>query len=150
MTHKSRNRKRDPSVLKILFVLCLVIAAAAILVVKNQPEARATTAESPAELLNTAIQNKQPVLAFFHSNNCDSCIQMVAIVDQVYPEFSDSILLVDVNVYDKQNQPLLNEVGLKFIPTLYFYDITGKRHTHIGTMDADQLRQTLNGLRVGD
>ncbi len=150
MTLKSRNRKKYQGLLKTLFVLCVVIAAATILVVKNQPEAEATTAESPAELLTSATHNKQPVLAFFHSNTCDSCLQMVAIVDQVFPEFADSVTLVDVNVYDRQNQSLLNEVGLQYIPTLFFYDTSGNHQTHIGVMEASQLRQTLNDLTRGE
>ena len=150
MKLKPRKANNYQRFLKILFVIFVVIAAVVILVVKNQPKAGATTSESPADLLHAATHNKQSVMAFFHSNTCDSCLQMVAIVDQVFPEFTDSIILVDVNVYDKQNQPLLNEVGLKYIPTLIFYDTSGMHQTHIGLMEASQLRQTLNDLARGE
>ena len=75
---------------------------------------------------------------------------MIGIIEQVYPEFDDYVTLVDVNVYDRQNESLLNEVGLQYIPTLFFYDTSGKRQTHIGVMEARQLRQILSDLTVGD
>ncbi|MGB2911541.1 MAG: thioredoxin domain-containing protein [Anaerolineales bacterium] len=150
MTRKMKNKINFQGLFKIFIVVCVVIMAAFILAYKNQPEAEVTTAESPAELLTSATHNKQPVLAFFHSNTCDSCLHMVAIVDQVFPEFADSVTLVDVNVYDRQNQPLLNEVGLQYIPTLYFYDASGQPQIHIGVMEASQLRQTLNDLARGE
>ena len=150
MTRKPRNRKKYQGFLKILTVVFVVIAAAVILEIKNQPEAEATTAESPADFLRAALDKNLPVLAFFHSNTCDSCLQMVEIVDRVYPEFAHSVTLVDVNVYDRQNESLLNEVGLQYIPTLFFYDTSGKRQTHIGVMEARQLRQILSDLTVGD
>lgn len=150
MTRKTRNNKKYQGLLKILPVVCVVIVVAAILVIKNQPEAEATIAESPADILRVALDKNLPILAFFHSNTCDSCLQMVAIIDQVYPEFADSVTLVDVNVYDRQNQSLLNEVGLQYIPTLYFYDTSGKHYTHIGVMEASLLRQSLNDLTTGE
>ena len=150
MTRKSKPIKKDHQVPKILIALCVLIAVSAVLFLKNQRDIQATSTDSPADLLHTATLNKQPILAFFHSNTCDSCLQMVAIVEQVYPEFTDKITLVDVNVYDEQNRTLINEIGLQFIPTLYFYDTSGKRNTHIGIMEADQLRKTLNLLSAGD
>ncbi len=150
MTRKSKRIKKDHQVPKILIALSVVIAVGSVLFLKNQRDIQATSTNSPADLLHTATLNKQPILAFFHSNTCDSCLQMVAIVEQVYPEFTDKITLVDVNVYDEQNRTLINEIGLQFIPTLYFYDTSGKRNTHIGIMEADQLRKTLNLLSAGD
>ena len=72
------------------------------------------------------LQAGQPALAFFHSNTCQQCIEMIGIVGEVYPEFANSIALVDVNVYDERNTALLQEVRLQFIPTLIFYDQYGK------------------------
>ncbi len=150
MKLKPRKTNNYQRFLKILFVIFVVIAAAVILVIKNQPEAEETTAESPADILGAALDKNLLVLAFFHSNTCDSCLQMIEIVDRVYPGFAHSVTLVDVNIYDRQNQPLLNEVGLQYIPTLYFYDTSGQPQTCIGVMEASQLRQTLNDLARGE
>ncbi len=150
MTRKMKNKINFQGLFKIFIVVCVVIMAAFILAYKNQPKAEETSPGSPSNLLNSAINNNQPVLAFFHSNTCDSCLQMIGIIEQVYPEFDDYVTLVDVNVYDRQNESLLNEVGLQYIPTLFFYDTLGKRQTHIGVMEAKQLRQILSDLTVGD
>jgi len=150
LTRKSIRIKKDHQIPKILIALLVVFAVGSVLILKNQRDTQATSKKSPADLLHTATLNKQPILAFFHSNTCDSCLQMVAIVDQVYPEFADSVTLVDVNVYDEQNRTLIDEIGLQFIPTLFFYDTSGKRNTHIGIMEADQLRKTLILLSTGD
>jgi hypothetical protein len=30
----------------------------------------------------------QPMVAFFHSNNCIQCVKMIEVVEQVYPDFT--------------------------------------------------------------
>jgi len=83
---------------------------------------------------------------FFHSNNCMQCIRMIEIVEQVYPDFSESVPLVDVNVYDERNGDLLQRAGIRFIPTLVFVDRTGQRQEHVGVMEPDALREQLQQL----
>jgi len=150
LTRKSIRIKKDHQVPKVLIGICVIFAVGSVLILKNQRNTQGTSKKSPADLLQAARFNTQPVLAFFHSDTCDSCLDMVSIVDQVYPEFADSVTLVDVNDYDDQNRTLIDEVGRQFIPTLFFYDTSGKRHTHIGIMEADQLRKTLILLSAGD
>jgi|GEM_PF-1699891 len=110
------------------------------------PAAPVGTAE---EQLDRLLAAGQPVLAFFHSNNCKQCIRMIEIVGQVYPEFEGSVALVDVNVYDAQNERLLQEAQIQFIPTLIFYDRAGRSQTTVGVMEAEQLRQQLQGIGGG-
>lgn len=124
----------------------------AVILVKSHPfeETRAQIADIlPQEQLAQVLQAGQPTLAFFHSNTCQQCIEMIEIVGDVYPEFSTSVALVDVNVYDEQNAALLKEVRLQFIPTLIFYDQNGKSELFVGVMPAEQLRQRLASLAEG-
>ena len=74
---------------------------------------------------------------------------MMDTVAQVYPEFTDSVTLVDVNVYDEQNQALLKRVELQYIPTLIFFDRSGQGEVSVGVMEAEQLKQTLASLAAG-
>ena len=106
--------------------------------------------ELPADQLQNALAEHLPTLAFFHSNNCRQCILMIETVSQVYPEFAASVVLVDVYVYDEKNAALLKKVGLQFIPTLIFFDRTGKEQVSVGVMEAEQLRQRLAALADGD
>lgn len=124
----------------------------AVVLLKSRPaeETRAETADPlPQEQLEQVLQAGQPALVFFHSNTCQQCIEMIGIVGEVYPEFADSVAMVDVNVYDERNADLLQEVRLQFIPTLIFYDQDGQPEVFVGVMPAEQLRQRLASLGEG-
>jgi thioredoxin-like negative regulator of GroEL len=137
---------------QIAILAVVVIAIGVILIVKAQPSAPTSASnatpvvESPEAMLDRALAAKQPTLAFFHSLTCDSCVEMTAIVEQVYPEFRGAITLVDVNVYEARNQALLQRAGIRAIPTLVFIDSAGQGQMFMGVMEAAQLRQTLQTL----
>jgi len=145
-----RKPSRLPQFLAILGVVVLVLA---VIIIKEKPQ-EATPAANPSELaevqLDRALQAGQPTLAFFHSNNCRQCIIMIDTVSQIYPEFSDKVVLVDVNVYEERNAQLLKDVGLQYIPTLIFYDRTGQKQVSVGVIEAIQLRQKLASLAEGE
>jgi thiol:disulfide interchange protein len=132
----------------------VIILAIQILVFKQDQDPGASSSDNPdriAEIqLNRALQAGQPTLAFFHSNNCHQCIVMMETVGQVYPEFSSSVAMVDVNVNDENNAALLERVGIQFIPTLIFYNHTGEEQVSVGVIEAEQLRQTLAALAGGE
>jgi hypothetical protein len=115
-------------------------------------EAANTTAPSPtpnplAEAqLDRLLKVGDPVFLFFHSNRCAQCVRMIGIVEQVYPGFSDSVALVDVNVYDERNRNLLQRANIRAIPTLIFVDREGEVRGHVGVMEPDALRDQLRQL----
>ena len=151
---KKRRYKRPNYVPRILIVVGVLALVIVLLLIKagNKPQAQTTdnSGDLPVTQLQNALAEHRPTLAFFHSNNCQQCITMIGIVEQVYPEYSDVIRLVDVNVYDERNAPLLQQVGLQYIPTLVFYDRAGKSQVSVGVMEAELLRQTLAALAEGD
>jgi thiol:disulfide interchange protein len=110
---------------------------------------RPTSASTPEEQLDRLLAEGQPVLAFFHSLTCVPCLQMDGIVKEVYPDFQDKVGLVDINVYDKSNQNLLQRANLRVIPTLIFIDRTGAAKGYTGVMPADDLRAQLQALAGG-
>jgi thiol-disulfide isomerase/thioredoxin len=142
-----RKRKpRNSPQAKFLAIGGIALLVIAILMLKGKPEPAQPVSlpNEPAEAqLDRALQAGQPTLAFFHSNNCQQCLDMMEIVDLVYPEFTGSVVLVDINVYDESNQALLKRVGLQYIPTLIFYDTRGQGRVSVGVMEAATLRQTL-------
>jgi thiol-disulfide isomerase/thioredoxin len=103
----------------------------------------------PEVQLMRALENGRPTLAFFHSLTCDSCKEMTAIVQEVYPAFASSVALVDVDVYDARNAGLLRSIGIRAIPTVVFFDRTGAGKMQIGVMPAADLRQVLSELQQG-
>lgn len=100
----------------------------------------------PEAELDRLVQAGEPVFVFFHSNTCAQCVKMTGIVEQVYPDFSDSVALVDVNVYDEQNKSLLQRANIRAIPTLIFADRQGEVGGHVGVMEPDALREQLREL----
>lgn len=150
-TTKSTRQRHKPSRLPQFLILGgIVLLAILILALKEgkapADAAPASTSALPEAQLDRALQAGQPTLAFFHSNDCQQCIIMMEVVAEVYPEFEKSVTLVDINVYDDRNLALLQRVRLQYIPTLIFYDRTGKEQVSVGVMEAELLRQTLAAL----
>jgi thioredoxin-like negative regulator of GroEL len=153
MKKKYKKRRRQPSRMPQFFILGgLLVLAAAILVLKEKPQPAplASNSDMLAEVqLDLALDARQPVLAFFHSNNCQQCLIMVDTVAQIYPQFQDAVTLVDIDVYDEQNSALLQRVRLQYIPTLIFFDRNGQAEPYIGVMEASQLSSKLAALAEG-
>lgn len=151
MTAKKRSRAQSkPNGLlpKVLILAGIIILVAVVFLVKNQPsQTAAPIGKSPETQLDGYLKEGRPVFAFFHSTDCKSCVEMMGIVDQVYPEFKDGVALVDVDVYDAQNENLLRRGAINSIPTLVFIDRTGAKKVSIGVMEADVLRQQLIALK---
>jgi thiol-disulfide isomerase/thioredoxin len=116
--------------------------------IADTPEATSTPAPNllPEAQLDRLLQAGEPVFVFFHSNTCTQCIRMTGIVEEVYPDFSDSVALIDVNVYDERNKSLLQRANIRAIPTLIFIDGEGEVGGRVGVMEPDALREQLRKL----
>ncbi len=71
------------------------------------------------------------------------------VVDQVYPEFAGQVALVDVDVNDTTNGPLMQKLGLRYIPTVVVYNREGKSWQNVGAMKADAFRVFLRQRALG-
>ncbi len=149
---KAKQQRQLPSRLpQLLIVAGVVLVVVVIVLMKQETKAEpVTAAQLPEVQLQAALDAGQPTLAFFHSLTCIPCKEMTAIVKKVQPEFTGSIVLVDVDVYDQRNAALLQSSRIHTIPTLIFFDRAGKSQVHMGVMEADQLRQTLIALGGGN
>jgi thiol:disulfide interchange protein len=145
----SKKSLRKPSRLpQFLIIGGVVLLVLLFLLLKDRSPAEvpASAGALPQAQLEDALRAGKPALAFFHSNNCKQCIIMIETVEQVFPEFDSTVVLVDINVYDPNNEPFLQQIGLQYIPTLMFYDQYGQEQTYVGVMEADVLRQRLSSL----
>ena len=104
---------------------------------------------SPADQLNQALTTGKPTLVFMHSTTCQSCIDMMKVVDKVYPEFAGQIALVDVDVNDNANGPVMELLGLRYIPTVVVFDSQGQKSQNVGAMKADAFRSFLRQRALG-
>jgi len=149
-TSKKPSINQTSPLPRILILAGIVILVAIIFILKREPPQAAIPASVSAEVqLDQHLKEQKPTFVFFHSNNCQSCIDMIAIVDQVYPDFKEEVALVDVNVYDPVNETLLRRAGISSIPTQLFIDRTGQGKVIIGVMAQDQLKLALQGLAGG-
>jgi len=105
-----------------------------------------TVQEAPEQMLDRLYNEKEPVFAFFHSNNCHLCIEMIKVVDEVLPEYEGKVSLVDINVYDENNKSLLQRAQIQAIPTQIFISRSGEISRQVGLMSADQLRTVLDQI----
>jgi thiol:disulfide interchange protein len=103
----------------------------------------------PADQLNQALAGGKPALVFMHSTTCQSCKDMMKVVDQVYPEFAGQVALVDVDVNDKANSPLMQKLGLHYIPTVVVFDSQGQKSQNVGLMKPDAFRTFLRQHALG-
>lgn len=167
--HPSTQRPPQPRQVKkmnnslttfmVLAVLGVAIVMILLLKEEQQPAATATGAPAvssalvsaglPAEQLDQALAASHPTLVFMHSTDCIPCKEMTQVVEQVYPEFADQIVLMDVNVYDRANTALMERLGLRVIPTTVFIDRQGQAQQVMGVMEPAALRETLGQLAMG-
>ncbi|WP_299029650.1 thioredoxin family protein [uncultured Thermanaerothrix sp.] len=129
-------------------ILAVVIGLVGILLwVKHQNPSAQPGLDEPAEAqFDRNLQQQKPMLAFFHSTDCHSCIEMMKLVDEVYPPFQEKVALVDVNVYDPANQNLLRRARILSIPTQIFIGQDGRGKVFLGVMSKEQLQQELQQL----
>lgn len=133
---------------KVLILAGIVVLVVVVFLIKNQPSmSDSPVDESLQAQFDRYLQERKPILAFFHSTNCHSCIVMMDTVARVYPEFNTEVGLVDVKVYDLQNEGFVRRERISSIPTLVFIDRNGQRKISIGILEADQLRQRLQTLK---
>lgn len=147
----SRSYSGKISILPTILILAgIFIVVTVVFLLKNKPESKLDlTAKAPEAQMNWYLENEQPVFVFFHSTTCKTCTDMMAVVDQVYPEFKDQVGLIDVDVYDSFNENLIRRAGITNIPTQVFLDGKGEGKPMIGGMQPEELRAQLQALAAG-
>ena len=148
-THKHLKRKRParkqpPTLLILAGIAVLMIAGFALKSGNNS-----SASSSLESQLDQALKEERPIFVFLHSLDCIPCKEMMGTVANVYPEFQDSVVLIDVDVYVQGSQNILRRERLQSIPTLVFYDALGNRQVFIGAMPPEQFRDTLTHLAAG-
>jgi thiol:disulfide interchange protein len=168
VSHKKRkSQPQKTSVVQVIAIVGVLALIAGVLILKaRKPDAnpadptagvmlptaevavltQPTPTPLPEARLEQLLAAGEPAFVFFHSNNCVQCIRMIKIVEQVYPDFSESVPLVDVNVYDANNENLLYRAGIRAIPTLIFIDRAGQAQGYVGVMEPEALREQLQAL----
>ena len=107
-----------------------------------------STGTSPSQaLLEQAKGEGKPVLIKFGSGTCIPCKQIEENIKSVKPEYEGKVAFVIVDVYDKSENNLTTQYGIKTIPTTFFLGKDGSIvNKVIGVIEPDQLKQQLDAL----
>jgi len=134
----------------ILITLSVILFVVLVALFKNMAaERRWLNLEPVAEQVAAYRAGGQPLVVYFHSPDCSSCDQVQQALDQVYPEFKDTIALLDVDVTNRRERPFVDAAGVQVTPTLLFIDSSGAEKLFAGEIDHDILRAELSTLAGG-
>jgi thiol:disulfide interchange protein len=145
-TKRRKRASKNPPTLMILAGITLLLIVAFAL--KSGSDSSVSSASLEAQL-DDALAAKRPAFVFLHSLDCIPCKEMMGTVADVYPEFQNSVVLIDVDIYQQSNTNLIRRERLQSIPTLVFYDTQGTRQVFIGAMPPDQFRDVMTQLAAG-
>lgn len=144
---KAQNKKKLRSTLIVLGVVLFVVLVA---VFKNlAAERKWLTSEPVASRLEAYRAAGQPVLVFFHSPDCSSCLVVQQSIDEVYPEFKNTVALLDLDVTDERERDLVERTGVQTTPTLLLVNAGGSEKLIVGEISPADLRAELDTLAGG-
>lgn len=90
------------------------------------------------EEFKKALSSGKPILVDFGANSCLPCRQMRPILKEIKKEYSGKAEILVIDVYKYQN--LAKEYKIQLIPTLIFFDASGKEvFRHVGLMEKDKI-----------
>ena len=85
-----------------------------------------------------AIKSGKPLLVDFGANSCMPCRQLRPILKEIEKEQGEKARILVIDVYKYQD--LAREYRVQLIPTLIFFDKTGKEmYRHVGAWDKDSI-----------
>jgi thioredoxin 1 len=104
----------------------------------NEKRLKAIAAPTPStntgEEFKKALQSGKPVLVDFGANSCMPCRQIRPILKEIGQEYTGKARVLVIDVY--KNRELAGEYRIQVIPTLIFFDKSGKElFRHIGPWD---------------
>jgi thioredoxin 1 len=90
------------------------------------------------EQFQHAMKSGKPVLVDFGANSCMPCRQLRPILKEIEKEYGEKAKILVVDVYKYQD--LARQYRVQLIPTLIFFDKTGKEmYRHVGAWDKDSI-----------
>lgn len=135
---------------KYLVLLGIALAIAAILLLIGGSAPETTDPNLPEARCKQALDSGKPTLVFVTSYECQPCRIMAGRVGIVGLEFTEQVVMINLDMYDQRNKLLLKKLNIGYIPTLIFYDQSGNEERVVGVIELDELRQKLSALVGGN
>lgn len=98
-----------------------------------------------------AVATGKPVYVLFHSLSCVPCVEISAVVDEVFPDYEGDVVFVNAITEDPSGQELAAQFSFQYIPTSFFISPGGEGvvDSYTGAMDEAQMRAYLDALVQG-
>ena len=145
----------DSRVTRLSMVLLAVVASVLVITVLAEPNIHGTNshaANSDTEVhlaINNLLETGNPVLVFFHKEDCEFCEAQKPIVDELEQEYGDGIGFVRINGTD--NPEVIQDFNLGGFPSIVLIsgmdvDNEYEQETFLGFMEKDTLQSRLDSL----
>lgn len=150
MTENYKQIERRKKLRSWLIVLGVIVFVTLVGLIKNRIDVSKWLYTEPVTArLEQLRAEGTPVVVFFHSPDCSSCKQVQASLNAVYPEFKDSVALLDLDVTNLRYRDLVNQVGVQYAPTLLLVNAAGEEKLIVGEISEQALRTELETLAGG-
>lgn len=102
---------------------------------------------NPTSNEQTNVNQQLPMWLLFRSQTCAPCREMQKTFDLLKPDFASKVQFVTVDVNDPNNEKLLTDYKIRYIPTIYLFDKHKQLfYQQIGVVSVEEMRAKLNAL----
>ncbi len=143
---KHTNTKTRSILITLAVILFVVLVA---LLKSSAAERRWLRMEPLADQVSAYRAAGQPLVVYFHSPDCSSCAQVKEALDEVYPEFNNTVALLDLDVTNRRERAFVDASGVITTPTLLFIYSSGAEKRITGEISPEALRAELTALAGG-
>lgn len=102
-----------------------------------------------ASFANKGVDKNKPQMIKFTSLMCLDCKKLGSVMKEVYPKYSDKIILVEVQVQnnDEFTKKQIEKYNITLVPTLIILDSKGKKLNKIeGFIEKQRLEKIMKDL----
>ena len=125
------------NILIILFIFLVPVISYFMLTMSNESTAK-------------TVQTGKPQVVKFTSQMCLDCQTMNKIIKELYPNYSEDIVLTEIQVQDgkPQTQEQIAKYNVTLVPTIILIDSQGKQVRRIeGAISKDEMDKCLRALK---
>ena len=102
------------------------------------------------ETISVDAKTTKPQIVKFTSTMCLDCQTMNKIIKEIYPEYSDKIILTEINVQDgkAENKRWIRKYNVTLVPTIIFIDSDGNQIRRVeGAITKDEMENYIKGMQ---
>ena len=104
---------------------------------------------NPAAQIDWIARNQKPAMILFHSTTCKACKIMNGLVEKVRTDYEPRVFFIHVLTNDQSSSGLVQQAGIRLIPTSFFVQGSGTGKRFVGALEEDALRAELDQLLAG-